>query len=87
MNNAKKRTGISKMRIIKGTLKSTIIAPAPVARSMSHILDPKISPTAIPNDPLLIAVKSATSSGRLVPNPTNKIPITFSGMANSFEIS
>jgi len=50
-----------------GTLKLTIIAPDPEANKISHILEPNISPTAIPNDPLLIAVKSATSSGKLVP--------------------
>ena len=68
---------------IGSTVKSTIRAPAPVAKRISHIFDPNISPTAIPWDSRRKAVKSATNSGKLVPNPTIKRPTTLNGIFNS----
>ena len=66
-----------------GTLKSIIIVPAPVAKRISQIFEPIISPTAIPSDLRRNAVKSAESSGKLVPTPTIRIPTTFLGILPS----
>ena len=66
---------MSKYNITKGTLNSAIMEPEAVARRISQMLDPRISPTAIPSSFLFKAVKSAVNSGMLVPNPTIKMPI------------
>ena len=76
--------GISNNNMMGGTLNSDIIAPELVAKRISQIFDPNISPTAIPSERRRKAVKSAVNSGILVPILTISIPITFLGIFNSF---